>query len=118
VLGVAAPVAWVAWKGPGGARERVSAQRCHLGPMAPVLAGLAATGILIGLQRRERVRAGSGHSSPMVAWVGKRALFVSLCVVALWGLAPLAVEPAWLYVAGAGMAMGARAYVGNLPTRL
>jgi len=84
----------------------------------PLLAGALAAGTLAGLARRERVRRGEGYSSPLVAWMGKRALFLSACAVGAWAGAPVALAPAWLYAAAAGLAAGAAAYAGSLPTRL
>jgi hypothetical protein len=54
----------------------------------------------------------------MLAWIGKRLLLASACAADAYGLGPVAVEAAWLYAAGLGLASGAAIYAGNLPTRL
>jgi hypothetical protein len=118
LLALAVVASWATWRGPVPVRDRLAFQRAELARVGPLLAGALATGALAGLARRERVRRGEGYSSPLVAWVGKRALFLSACAVGAWAGGPVALAPAWLYAAGAGLAVGAGAYAGSLPTHL
>jgi len=93
-------------------------QRADLSRMAPAIATLLALGVLTGLRRRERVRAGEGYSSPLVAWVGKRVLLTGACAVGLYATGPVMADPAWLFAAAIAVAAGSAAYAGNLPARL
>lgn len=109
-----AGIARLAWPVP----ERLERQRAELLRRGPVVLGAAWTGIFAGLWRRERVKAGAGHSSPTLAWIGKRILLAGAGWASLWALAPIPASPDWLHLASAALGLGAAVYAGNLPGRL
>jgi hypothetical protein len=81
------------------------------------LAGLGAA-ILAGAFLRERLLFGTTYASPSVSFLAKRLAEGALLVFFVWSSSPLPL-PYWAFYPALGaVAVGATAYVANLPLRL
>lgn len=78
---------------------------------APSAAAMAATALLLGLDRRRR----AAHASPTAAWLAKRAGLLALAGTAAWMLTPLPGSPGLLCLAACA---AGGVWIANLPPRL
>jgi hypothetical protein len=60
----------------------------------------------------------SGYASPKAAGLGRGAVGQGILWLVLFGLSPLPVSFAWLYLSPAALALGGTLYVANLPLKL
>ncbi len=93
----------------------------HLGVVLrilPITFLLTMCGACAGLVFRERMRTASGYASPTAAGLGRGAVGAGILWLALFGLSPLPVSFAWVYLSPAALALGGTLYVANLPLKL
>ena len=84
----------------------------------PITILLTLCGACAGLVFRERMRIASGYASPTAAGLGRGAVGAGILWLALFGLSPLPVSFAWVYLSPAALALGGTLYVANLPLKL
>jgi hypothetical protein len=93
----------------------------HLGVVLrilPITFLLTLCGTCAGLVFRERMRIASGYASPTAAGLGRGAVGAGILWMVLFGLSPLPVSFAWVYLSPAALALGGTLYVANLPLKL
>jgi hypothetical protein len=84
----------------------------------PLTTLLAVFGACAGLVFRERMRIASGYASPTAAGLGRGAVGAGILWLVLFGLSPLPVSFAWVYLSPGAIALGGTLYVANLPLKL
>lgn len=93
----------------------------HFGTVLGILPAtllLSLCGVSAGLVFRERIRMGAGYASPTAAGLGRGGVGAGILWLALFGLSPLPVSFAWLYLSAAALALGGTLFVANLPLKL
>jgi hypothetical protein len=97
------------------------ASAMHLGVVLrilPITFLLTLCGSCAGLAFRERMRIALGYASPTAAGLGRCAVGAGILWLVLFGLSPLPVSFAWVYLSPAALALGGTLYVANLPLKL
>ena len=78
----------------------------------------ASLGLSLGFLLRERVRLRLTHSSPALAFIGKRVFLASAVASATFALSPVAWLPLVLHALAAAGAAGLALWSANLPLKL
>ena len=97
------------------------ARALHLGVvlrMLPITFLLTLCSACAGLVFRERRRIASGYASPTAAGFRRGAVGAGILWLVLFGLSPLPVSFAWVYLSPAPIALGGTLYVADLPLKL
>lgn len=85
---------------------------------APAALLTAMLGVTLGLFGRERVRLRRTYASPTAAYLGKRLLWLALGAAGVYALSPVAWPAGCVPLFAAAAALGALAWLSNLPSRL